>query len=144
MDAPSPSPLTAYDVDPGSHAPSAMMNAPTVLPVTPPLPGLTVHGGMAQPDDQYRAARVGAGIGLLLAVMGTGAGFWIGGPLGAGAGLLLVGSARNTLRATRDWRNPDPIVRQEAGTSASLALFGALIGGYLGYRVYAKRTGESE
>lgn len=142
MDAPAPSPLTAYGADPESHAPSAMMNAPTMLPVTPPAPGLTVHGGLVPADDQYRAARTGAGMGLLLAVAGTGVGFWIGGPLGAGSGLLLVGAARNTLRATKDWRNPDAVVRQEAGTSAALALFGALLGGYLGYRVYAKRTGE--
>lgn len=142
MDGAAPSPLTAYGADPGSHAPSSMMNAPTLLPVTPPFPYLTEHGGLAQADDQYRAARVGAGIGLLLAVTGTGVGFWVGGPLGAGSGLLLVGAARNTLRATRDWRNPDATVRQEAGTSAALALFGALLGGYLGYRVYAKRTGD--
>jgi len=144
MDATAPSPLTAYgaDADSGSHAPSAMMNAPTMLPVTPPLPGLTEHGGVVPPEQQYQAARRGAGLGLLLAVTGTGVGFWIGGPLGAGSGLLLVGAARNTLRATRDWRSPDATVRQEAGTSAALALFGALLGGYLGYRVYEKRTGE--
>lgn len=93
-------------------------------------------------EDQYRAARRGAGIGLIAATAGTGIGMWLGGPFGAGAGLLLVGAARNTLRATRDWRDPNPIVRQEAGTSAALALFGTLLGGYLGYRVYAKRTGE--
>lgn len=141
MDGLAPAPV-GVDPDPDSHAPSAMMNAPTMLPVTPPLPGLTVHGGLAQPEAEYRAARRGAGLGLLLAVAGTGAGFWIGGPVGAGSGLLLVGAARNTLRATRDWRNPDPVIRQEAGTSAALALFGALLGGYLGYVVYAKRTGE--
>jgi hypothetical protein len=58
MDAPAPSPLTAYgaDADSGSHAPSAMMNAPTMLPVTPPLPGLTEHGGMVPPEQQYQAA----------------------------------------------------------------------------------------
>ncbi len=142
MEVTAPFPLNAYGDDPGSHAPAAMMNAPTMLPVTPPLPGLTEHGGVIQPEEQYRAARRGAGFGLLLAVTGTGVGFWLGGPQGAGSGLLLVGSARNTLRATRDWRNPDPAVRQDAGTSAALALFGALLGGYLGYRVYAQRTGE--
>jgi hypothetical protein len=113
-----------------------MVDAPTMLPMAADVAMPPADG------EQYRAARRGAGIGLILATAGTGAGLWFGGPLGAGAGLLLIGSARNTLRATRDWRNPDPLVRQEAGTSAALALFGALLGGYLTYQVYAKRTGE--
>ena len=109
-----------------------MVAAPTLLPLNPSLP----------PADAYRAARRGAGVGLLMATAGTGTGFWLGGPMGAGAGLLLVGAARNTLRATRGWGDADPVVRQDAGTSASLALFGALLGGYLAYRVYAKSTGD--
>lgn len=116
--------------DPSQAPPSALVNAPTLLPIQAP------------PTDAYRAARTGAGVGLLLATAGTGAGFWLGGPVGAGAGLLLVGAARNTLRATRGWSDTDPVVRQDAGTSASLALFGALLGGYLAYRAYAKRTGD--
>lgn len=142
MDETAPSPLSAYGDDPGSHAPSAMVNAPTMLPVTPPQPGLTEHGGVVPQNEQYRAARRGAGLGLILATAGTGTGLWVGGPCGAGAGLLLVGAARNALRASRGWRDPDPLVRQDAGTSAALALFGTLLGGYLGYRVYVKRTGE--
>ncbi len=128
MDGSAPSPM-----DPGhgfgSHAPSSMVATPTLLP-------------MGVEEEQYREARRGAGFGLLLATAGTGAGLWLGGPLGAGSGLLLVGAARNALRATRDWRSTDPLARQEAGTSAALGLFGALLGGYLGYKVYAKRTGE--
>jgi hypothetical protein len=119
---------------PGSPAPSSMVDAPTLLPVSDAQPVFA--------SEQYRAARRGAGIGLLLATAGTGVGLWIGGPVGAGAGLLLVGAARNAVRATRDWRDADLLVRQEAGTNAALALFGTLLGGYLGYRVYSKRTGE--
>lgn len=126
MDAPSPMDL---GFQPGSHAPSSMVGAPTLLP-------------MGVEEEQHRAARRGAGFGLILATAGTGAGLWLGGPMGAGAGLLIVGATRNALRATRDWRSPDPVARQEAGTSAALGLFGALLGGYLGYQVYAKRTGE--
>jgi len=128
-------PLSAYGADQESPAPSSMVAAPTMLPM-PPTPRLP-------PVEEYRAARRGAGIGLVMATAGTGAGFWLGGPLGAGAGLLLVGAARNTLRATRGWSDADPVVRQDAGTSASLALFGALLGGYLAYRVYTKSTGET-
>jgi hypothetical protein len=131
MDDFAPSPLTAFGFDPASAPPSAMVAAPTLLPLT------------AAPPEAYRAARRGAGVGLVLATAGTGTGFWLGGPMGAGAGLLLVGAARNTLRATRGWSDADPSVRQDAGTSASLALFGALLGGYLAYRVYAKSTGET-
>lgn len=112
--------------------------APPPMDLGPP-PALLPMG---VDEEQYREARRGAGFGLLLATAGTGAGLWLGGPLGAGAGLLLVGAARNALRATRDWRSPDPLARQEAGTSAALGLFGTLLGGYLGYQVYVKRTGE--
>lgn len=134
-------PLTAYGADPGSASP-----APDAVPAPMAPAPLPFVGGVAPPaaasPDRYRAARVGAGLGLLMATAGTGIGLWVGGPMGAGSGLLLVGSVRNTLRAMRGWSDPDPVVRQDAGTSASLALFGALLGGYLGYRVYSKRTGD--
>jgi hypothetical protein len=131
MDGFVPSPV-GFGAAPVSHAPSSMVGAASLLPI----------GEATTDTPDYRAARRGAGFGLLMATAGTGAGLWFGGPLGAGAGLLLVGAARNTMRATRGWRDPDPLVRQDAGTSAALALFGALLGGYLGYHVYAKRTGE--
>ena len=131
-----PAPLSAFGADPSQAPPSAMVNAPTLLPMPGALPAPVPQG------EAYRAARLGAGVGLIMATAGTGAGFWFGGPVGAGAGLLLVGAARNTLRATSGWSDADPVVRQDAGTSASLALFGALLGGYLAYRVYAKRTGD--
>lgn len=129
-------PMTAYGEaeDELPRAPSAMVEAPTMLPMPPPAPQRT--------SDAERAARTGAGVGLLFAVTGTGVGFWFGGPMGAGAGLLLVGAARNTVRATRGWTDPNPVVRQDAGTSASLALFGSLLGGYLAYRAYQRDRGE--
>lgn len=141
MDDFAPAPLNAYGAAAAEdlpRSPSSMVDAPTLMPVGPPVAALAPPPS----EQQYRAARVGAGMGLLLATAGTGLGFWLGGPAGAGAGLLLVGAARNTLRATRGWSDPDPVVRQDAGTSASLALFGSLLGGYLSYKVYAKRTGD--
>jgi hypothetical protein len=128
-----------YGADTPQAPPASMVDAPTILPVPAPVPAFA-PSYTAAPDT--RSARTGAGIGFILAASGTGLGFWLGGPLGAGAGLLLVGAARNTLRATRGWGSPDPVQRQDAGTSASLALFGAAIGGYLSYRVYSKRNGD--
>lgn len=118
-------PFAAHGGGTGSEAPAAP--AGPVVPAEIELPP---------------SARTRAGLGLILAVGGTGLGLWLGGLPGAGAGLLLMGAARNGLRATRGWASPDPIVRHDAGTSASLAVLGTVIGGYLSYRVYQKRQGE--
>lgn len=90
------------------------------------------------------SARQSAGVGVLLAVAGTSVGYLLGGLRGAGAGLLLIGATRNTLRASRGWTDPDPAVRRDAGTSASLALFGVLVGGYLAYSARSERAGAAE
>lgn len=92
-------------------------------PASPPLP--------VEPGSRTRA-----GVGLVSAAVGTAVGYWLGGPIGAGAGLLLTGAARNTLRATRYWADPDPAARLDAGTSAGLALLGAAVGAALAYHAY--------
>src|SRR5258706_15362747 len=100
MDAPTMLPVEAPSgpFSPGGRVPSAMVDAPTMLPMAADV-------AMPPADaDQYRAARRGAGTGLILATAGTGAGLWLGGPLGARAGLLLIGAAPEAPRATPDWR----------------------------------------
>lgn len=84
-----------------------------------------------------------AGTGLLMVVAGTAAGFWLGGPWGAGAGLLLTGAGRNAVRAQQAWGSPDPAQRLEAGKSATMAVFGIGIGGYLSYLAYEARRPRS-
>ncbi len=124
--------------DEPAQAPSP---APFVPPAPPAAEAAELPVFLPAPAPPSPRARQGAGVGVLLAVAGTSVGYLFGGLRGAGAGLLLTGAARNTLRASRGWTDPDPTVRHEAGTSASLALFGTLVGGYL---VYTVRAGTDE
>jgi hypothetical protein len=80
------------------------------------------------------AVQRGAGVGILLAGTGLAAGWILGGPWGAGAGFILVGAARNGWRAKQLWPSAQPADREEAAKSATMAVAGALIGGYLAYR----------
>ena len=80
------------------------------------------------------AVQRGAGVGILLAGTGLAAGWVLGGPWGAGAGFILVGAARNGWRAKQLWPSQQPGEREEAAKSATMAVAGALIGGYLAYR----------
>lgn len=100
------------------------------LPAAPPPPPVVAD------------ARLSAGFGLLLAGAGAGLGAWLGGLWGAGAGLLLIGAARNGVRAGRDWQSPTPAVRAEAGRTAGIAALGGIAGSYLAYRAYHHRLGE--
>lgn len=75
---------------------------------------------------------------LVFAALGGGIGAVVGGPWGLGAGLLLVGAARNALRARQLWSAQAPEDREEAATSATMGVVGAAAGGYLAYRAYRK------
>lgn len=89
------------------------------------------------------AAR-GAGFGIIWAAAGAGVGAaTLGGWWGAGAGLLIAGAIRNGARARRLWGSGNPGDREEAGTSATMAVLGGGAGAYLGYRAY-NRDNEPE
>jgi hypothetical protein len=71
------------------------------------------------------ASRTDAAVGLVWAGIGTAAGAWLLGPLGALAGLAAVGSVRNGVRAAQNWKSADPSARGEGSSSATVAIFGA-------------------
>lgn len=78
-------------------------------------------------------------MGLLWATGGLIVGGLVAGPLGAAAGIVGVGAARNTVRAKNGWADPNPEVRAEAGKSATMAIFGIGIAGMLGYYAWQHR-----
>lgn len=94
----------------------------------------------AAPD--MRTAARGAGVGVLFAAAGAAAGAAVGGLWGAGAGLLLAGALRNGARARKLWSSADTIQRQEAATSATMAVIGGGVAVYLGYRAHQERNAE--
>jgi hypothetical protein len=100
-----------------------------------------VAGDAALADAATAAVRRGAGMAVVLASFGMAAGWVVGGVHGAGAGLLLVGAARNALRARADWRSPDESMRAEAAKSATMAIAGIALGGYLIYDARSRREG---
>lgn len=105
-------------------------------------------GPLVAPDQQPLApaaetgtARRHAGLTLIGAALATGGGAWLGGGFGAGAGLLLFGGMRNALRARTAWSAAPPNLA-EGTRSATLALFGLGVGGYLGYRAYTRKSSD--
>jgi hypothetical protein len=91
------------------------------------------------PPPGDTALRRGAAMGLLWASAGLLAGGLVAGPLGAAAGIVSVGAIRNTVRAKTGWADPNPLVRSEAGKSATMAIFGIGIAGMLGYYAWQHR-----
>lgn len=91
--------------------------------------------------DMRSAAR-GAGVGVIFAAAGAAAGAVFGGLWGAGAGLLLAGALRNGARARKLWGAADAAQRQEAATSATMAVIGGGAAVYLGYRARQERDVE--
>ncbi len=83
--------------------------------------------------------RRGAG----LTVIGCGVAALVGavvrGPLGAAAGVVGFGAARNTMRAKALWASPSDADRVEAGKSATLAVFGFGATGLLLYHAFSER-----
>lgn len=106
--------------------------APTPDPEPQPL----IMQSAPVPDA---AARRGAGAGILLSGGAATVGWIAGGAWGAGAGFLLLGAARNAWRAKTLWPSAVTGDREEAGKSATMAVVGALLGGYLGYRAVMAR-----
>lgn len=116
---------SALLTDPSAPVVADPEPTPEPAPLPPPMP--------AAPAP---SARTTAGIAILLAGAGATAGFVFGGAWGAGAGLLFMGAAQNGYRAKTGWSSADPSVRADAAKSATMALLGAALGGYLAYRAY--------
>lgn len=93
----------------------------------------------ASPDSAARSA----GFTALFATGAVGAGIAIGGPWGAGAGLLLAGSAANIYRAQKWWGSNDPGDKHEAVVSAVFGALGIAVGGYMAYKAYEAHGGGS-
>lgn len=95
-----------------------------------------------EPDDVSSGATVRtAGITALASALALGAGLAIGGPWGAGAGVLLMGTAFNAYRAQKWWGSPDPSEKHEAVVSAVMAAVGLGVGGWMTFRAI-KSKGE--
>lgn len=125
---------TDFDFVPNEPAPSA---APA--PMGEETAAVTQTNVRVQPDA---AAARGAGVALVFAALGGGIGAAVGGAWGFGAGILLVGSARNAIRARQLWTAPDASDREEAAKSATMGIVGAAAGGYLAYQAYRKDRGD--
>jgi hypothetical protein len=106
--------------------------APSAMPPPAAMPAPAPQ--MAPSPMTDAAARRGAGTAVLLAGAGLAAGWIVGGPWGAGAGFILIGAARNGWRAKELWPSAQAGDREEAAKSATMAVVGGVIGGYLAYR----------
>jgi len=146
---------------PGTEA--SMSGSPDGLgeygpPPTPGETGLTPYpdapfpqGDMAgtwaaiEPTDTSPASAMrSAGFTALFVTLAVGAGIALGGPWGAGSGLLLSGAAANVYRAQKWWGSSDPSEKQEAIVSAVFATFGIGLGGYMAYKAYEAHPDEKE
>lgn len=87
------------------------------------------------------AARAKAGLGIVVAGLGTGVGAVLGGPLGALAGLTSVGAARNLYRA-QGIASADPTEQGDAARSLALGVIGVAIVGFIGYKIYSSRKDD--
>jgi hypothetical protein len=102
--------------------------------------------GFIEPQDASPEAGVrSAGFTALFATMAVGAGYALGGPLGAAAGLLLSGAAANGYRAQKWWGSNVPGEKHEAVVSSVFSAAGLGVGGWLAYKAYqTKAEGEEE
>jgi len=100
-----------------------------------PLP----RAPLRQRSSSSTAQRAKAGLGLIAAAAGACAGAAFGGPLGCVAGLAGVGALRNLYRA-QGLGSSDPTEQGDAAKSLAIALVGAAIAGYLGYKAATKES----
>lgn len=110
--------------------------SPVAMPPVAPMQPAAALAPSAGPS------RFGVGMAIVTVGLATGVGAYVGGAYGAGAGLLLSGAVRNTLRAKRLWTAPSPTDHSEAVKSGTMALFGLGIGGWLAYKAYESRRAE--
>lgn len=100
-----------------------------------PLPPLAPRG--VSPT----AARAKAGLGVVAAFAGAGAGAVLGGPLGALAGFAGVGTLRNLYRS-QGIASSDPAEQGDAARSLALGVIGVAIVGFIGYKIYTSRKDD--
>lgn len=134
-------------------APPQQAPAPGVPPGAMVMPMDPQMGPMAGPmdgtipfiepaDASPAAATRTAGFTALFATAAIGAGIATGGAWGAGAGLLLAGSAANAYRAQKWWGSPDASEKHEAVVSAIFSALGVGVGGYMAYKAVQARKEE--
>lgn len=87
------------------------------------------------------AARAKAGLGVVAAFAGAGAGAVLGGPLGALAGLTGVGALRNLYRS-QGIASADSAEQSDAARSLALGVIGVAIVGVIGYKIYNSRKDD--
>lgn len=108
-------------------------------PAPMPAPSMALAPIPVPPGPSDGAAAAGAGKALLWVTAGLVVGALAGGSMGAAAGVVGVGAARNVLRVRSLWSSPNPSDRSEAGKSATMAIFGIGIAGMLGYHAYQQK-----
>jgi len=88
-----------------------------------------------EPTDTSSGAAVqSAGVAAVLAAAGITGGLLVGGPWGAGSGLMFAGAVANGYRAQKWMSDADPGRRHEAIVSATFSVFQVGFGAYLAYR----------
>ena len=94
-----------------------------------------------EPTDVSRqAASRSAGLTMVVAGLGVGGGLLLGGPWGAGAGLMLAGALANGYRAQKWWGSSIPSEKHEAVVSATFAVFEVVLGGYFVYKSRGRKA----
>lgn len=135
----SPDGLGAY-AQPLPDAPRGQRHM-TMQPMGSNVQGMDGAWDFIEPDDvSATSAMRSAGFTALFATVALGAGIAIGGPWGAGAGVLLAGATVNGYRAQKWWGSPDPSEKHEAVVSAVFAAFGVGLGGYMAYKAYGAKS----
>jgi hypothetical protein len=104
--------------------------APEQQPEPAPPPEMAPAPAPVAPPSSFKT-----GTAVVMVGLGAALGWAAGGLWGAGAGALWVGAARNGLRSRAQW----PTDPSGAAKTASLAVVGAALGGYLAYRAYHAR-----
>lgn len=125
-------------------APPAAARAPESPPDLPPVTASAPSRALApvRPGTTW-GARAKAGLGVVAAAIGAGAGCAAAGPLGGLAGLATVGTIRNLYRS-QGIGSSDPAERGDAARSLALGLIGVAIVGVLGYKLYSSSKDNDE
>jgi len=98
--------------------------------------------GMEPQDTSQGAAVRSAGFTALLVASAVGIGVAVGGPWGAGAGLLLASALTNGYRAQKWYDSQNPGEKHEAVVSAVFAAGTLGVGAWMGYKAYQAKAGE--
>lgn len=135
-DAPPPAAADPVAPPPAQAVPA--QTPPFVMPVPTSVTPLPV----APTPTVDPSAKTRAGAAIVIAGAGLGAGALLGGPWGAGSGLLFSGALLNAWRARTLWASPLPTDRAEAIKTTVMSVIGIAAGGYLGYRAHGSRKDD--